>query len=759
MNADGSWKVTLSTKLGAQALELHIATQDNRFTGRIDSPMGNVDIAGDVVGNTLSWDMKITKPISMKASYEISIEGDTMSGTAKLGFLGKAKVSGERVARTVSTTAAAQENTVPEFVTGDSIDPQYSEPYIDINELRGEPISHRYVHGGFKGTDARFSFYFPSAERYEGRFFHNTYPLSLSEDIGPFPIAFDVATGNLGFILDSGAYYVQTNLGGADRTPFADPAMAAYRVNAAAAKYSRIVAAEIYGAHRPYGYLFGGSGGSYQVIGSAENTSGVWDGFVPFVIGTPNAIPSMFTVRMHALRVLSKRNKFPAILDAINPGGSGDPYAELNEEERAALQEATLMGFPPRGWFSYSTMGSGYFNHVAPLVPMLDPTYVDDFWSKPGYLGTDPNSDIGAAHFHFDTVITKVIDGFFKYVELESVPEKDFTDSHLVMMSGASADNSIPIATINGNVIGFTLAADQTAIRGIRVGDRVRIDNAWPLAMQTYHRHQVPTPDMYGWNQFRTADGKFKYPQRDILIGPLSAAGTAGSVPNGNIKGKMLVVETLMDIDALPWQADWYRSQVKEKLGAAFKDNFALWFIDHAQHDNPPAGKAQAHAVSFEGALQQALRDISTWVEKGIRPIDTQYQVIDSQVQVPENANEGGGIQPVVALYVNKNGQANGDVRTDVKIGETVNFTATIEVPSNAGKIVAIEWDLEGTGEYPVSEKIDTPQVHIRISAAHAFSKRGTYFPVIRVTSQRQGDMKTPYARIQNIACVRVVVA
>src|SRR5262249_19184281 len=154
---------------------------------------------------------------------------------------------------------------------------------VDVNELRNEPVLHRYVHGGFKGTDARFSFYFPPNEHYEGRFFHNTYPMATSEDIGPFPIAFEVAIGNLPFTIASGAYYVQTNLGGADRTGNADPTIAAYRVNAAAAKYSRVFAAELYGPHRPHGYLFGGSGGSYQVMGAAESTSGVWDGFVPFV--------------------------------------------------------------------------------------------------------------------------------------------------------------------------------------------------------------------------------------------------------------------------------------------------------------------------------------------------------------------------------------------------------------------------------------------------------------------------------------------
>ena len=70
-----------------------------------------------------------------------------------------------------------------------------------------------------------------------------------------------------------------------------DPETVGYRVNAAAAKFSRQVAADMYGSHRPYGYLFGGSGGAYQTISSAENTT-VWDGYVPFVLGSESAIPT-----------------------------------------------------------------------------------------------------------------------------------------------------------------------------------------------------------------------------------------------------------------------------------------------------------------------------------------------------------------------------------------------------------------------------------------------------------------------------------
>ena len=700
--------------------------------------------------------MKIAKPIPMKARYEITIDGDILSGTAKLGFLGKAKVSGERIiAETVTTpptdTNNQQATDAPELVTANSIDPHYNDAYIEINEWREQPVPHRYVHGGFKNTGARFSFYFPAKEDYEGRFFHDTYPLALMSDIGPFPIPFDVATGNLGFTLDSGAYYVQTNLGGTDRTPFADPAIAAYRVNAAAAKYSRQVASDIYGKHRPYGYLFGGSGGSYQTIGAAENTEGVWDGFVPFVMATPNAIPSMFTVRMHALRILRKRNKFPAIMDAINPGGSGDPYAELNQEEAAALKEVTQMGFPLRGWYSHATMTSGYFNHVAPLIPILDPSYNEDFWSQLGYLGHD-QKELQQQRFQFETTVTQTIDGFMRQLELNAVPECDFADAHILVLSGDAKGNSIPIAVINGNKVGFTLAADQAAISSIKAGDKIRIDNSWALALQTYHRHQIPSADMVGWNQFRDNNGEPIYPQRELLIGPLSAAGTAGSVPNGNIKGKMIVVEALMDIDALAWQADWYRSQVKAQLGKNFDDNFALWFIDHAQHDNPSNEQAHAHTVSFEGALQQALRDLISWVEKGIRPAQTNYEVAGSQVKLPTTAEERGGIQATVDL------QANGSERTAVNTGETVTFSTVIEVPNGTGKIIAIEWDFEGLGTYPVIEQLDTAQEKIELTKTYSFAKTGTYFAVVRATSQRQSDIQAQYGRIQNIARVRVVV-
>ena len=88
------------------------------------------------------------------------------------------------------------------IVTPDCVDPRFKDAFIDVDEMRTTPVPHRYVHGGFVGTGARFSFYFPPKEQYQGRFFQPTHQLQTSEN---------AAAGNISFAVASGAYWVQTN--------------------------------------------------------------------------------------------------------------------------------------------------------------------------------------------------------------------------------------------------------------------------------------------------------------------------------------------------------------------------------------------------------------------------------------------------------------------------------------------------------------------------------------------------------------------
>jgi hypothetical protein len=94
------------------------------------------------------------------------------------------------------------------------------------------------------------------------------------------------------------------------------------------------------------------------------------------------------------------------------------------------------------------------------------------------------------------------------------------------------------------------------------------------------------------------------------------------------------------------------------------------------------------------------------------------------------------------------------------------------------GKVVAAVWNFEGlandfeksnfhgwnfatSNAFPVKATFtptDKTSSTVTVKTTHTFAKPGTYFPTLRVASQREGDAKTLYTRIQNLDRVRVVV-
>jgi hypothetical protein len=116
------------------------------------------------------------------------------------------------------------------------VDQLFTDPYIDVDEWRDTPSRHRYVHGGFRGGDTRFSFYLPEADRYRGRFFQYVTPAPDSETVSQ---GLSGEEDRIGFALDGGAYFVETNGGGPGAlNPFAglDPSVGAFRANAETAR-------------------------------------------------------------------------------------------------------------------------------------------------------------------------------------------------------------------------------------------------------------------------------------------------------------------------------------------------------------------------------------------------------------------------------------------------------------------------------------------------------------------------------------------
>jgi hypothetical protein len=217
-------------------------------------------------------------------------------------------------------------------------------------------------------------------------------------------------------------------------------------------------------------------------------------------------------------------------------------------------------------------------------------------------------------------------------------------------------------------------------------------------------------------------------------------------------EGKMIVVESLWDREALPWQADWYRERVREHLGAATDASFRLWYTDRALHGFDLKQEDETRTVTFLPVLQQALRDLSAWVEKGVvPPATTRYRIADGQIVLPPTARERLGVQPVVTVTI------GGKDRAEVAAGQTVEFAGTIEAPPGAGKIVRAEWDFEGKGLFADNAAVE-PGQKVTLRARHTFARPGTYFTTLRGYSHRDGNDSTPFARIRNLGRVRVVV-
>jgi hypothetical protein len=572
-----------------------------------------------------------------------------------------------------------------------------------------------------------------------------------------------------------------------------DATIGAYRANAACAEFSRAVALQIFGGGRPFGYAFGGSGGSLRTIGSIENTDGIWDGVVPYVMPTPISIPNSFTSAMLASRIL--KDKLPDLVDALSVGSnkSVDEVLET-QEQKEAYREISAMGFPSGAWRVYPGAGGlGAFALIYPSILMIDPSFVTDFWSKPGYEGYNPHNSLKEARVQLSSKIEKLItakeavtmglnydpfnneargladnawkallqkeatEGSTVAVVLDKVPTDKSNAYDCTVDFGNGNPQKLGLQRIEDNILIFALGSND-AVNKLKVGDNLKFDNSGLLAVQYYHRHQVPGKEYAVYDQYRNEKGEPKYPQRPMLLGPLFAAAASGSVPTGKFKGKMIIVQNMNDGGAFPWHADWYRSRAKFFLGDEVDRSLRIWFTDHANHGDYPSQPEPTKDIVYLGVLQQALRDLSAWVETGIEPpLSTDYKVNNGQVTFPENAKLRGGIQPVATV------KANGKIRAEIKAGHKVMLEAEIEAPENTGKIVSAAWNFEGGKEFI---EVENTQIKYytykrdkaKIKTIHTFKKSGTYFPTLLVVSQRQGDAQTPFARIQNLGSVRVVV-
>jgi PKD domain len=547
-------------------------------------------------------------------------------------------------------------------------------------------------------------------------------------------------------------------------------AVTTHRHEAAATKVAKAYANKLYGnTAKIYSYFWGCSGGGTVAMAAAENTVGVWDAIEPQCIGTSiDAQYHSFYWQAHYTMAIPKEKR-DAIAEAALPGGTGDIYAGLNEEERSVLNEFIAAGFP------LAIIGR-HFNRLTPLIDPIDirlgdPTYEDDFWSKPGYAGANPPEYLKAAKvdgYATITGITRDDKGVPTAIQFDpaTIPAFGTTgDNYLeyfvygpdgktrlidpTRSSGEPPENKRRFSLIgtldklSGKLM-LTGANSPVLLDALKVGSKVRINNRFILAMYFYPRYSI-VAGIRSHDQYRNADGSPRYPQRKDL-GALTHSSyrtMGGRIETGEIKTRIMMLEGMADQLSWPIFNVGYAERVQKALGPKANDMMRFYIHDNGSH---------ALGAGEPGIFQQSIQDLMAWVEQGVAPPpSTRYTVKNGQVILAEKASDRHGLQPVM------NFTANGGARAVVGVNQPVNLVASLEMPPQTGLIVQYNWTIAGTADAPIN--VAKPQPLVNVDRTITFPTPGTYVVRLSVNGQRDG-LIAPANRtlLQNFKEVRAVV-
>jgi hypothetical protein len=677
----------------------------------------------------------------------------------------------------------------------------FGAPYIDVDEERDDPTPHRYIHGGFEGTDTRFSFYLPEpASRYHGRLYQ---PLEGAngghETVQNGPLGRERGSIEMNFRL--GGYMVESNMGHIgdvmDAKAGPDPTIYGWRAAAESARFSKFVAAQALGAAPTFAYVYGGSGGARRSPLCLAYAPDVWDAALPYMgdamDGDYGDFRRLRTAAQHFCSMFNVQrvlgDKFYDVVDAMSPGGTGDPFGGVDTHQRQELANLYRLGFP-RGdeWVIAQPMGQIWlWSSMAERIQRDYPQYWEAFWTKPGHVGYDqpelvqpdlidarvtvarplyPKELVDDAQFagpEFEQLrgLAALFAGMHDAwdvpmaLELENLPEGYRLGAGVRVTRGQAAGRQLYCINGVGNVLLCDGEGEASNLRftGVLPGDEVHVDNHAYLAFCYYYRHHL-----HEWTEydFLRVDGKPIYPQYEIP----EMSPFMGTVHTGRFEGKLMWVHHTHDASLWPSQGIGMKNNVERERGPeGARNHFRLRWSENAEHGMPtmlasPPGRATTTwLIDPTPIIEQSLVDLGAWVEKGIEPAGTNFEYADGKVTLPPTAAERAGIQPVVHVT------ANGGPRAEVGVGEEVTLQVFAEVPPAAGTVIAAEWDFDGSGTFPFAHNVDGTAATVNLTTTHSWARPGTYFVTSRIHSHREGDVHATARRIPNVASARVVVS
>ena len=99
----GSWDVTIDTPIGKLAAVFDITEDGGAIQGTARSEDETVVFLDPVAdGNQLTWTQDVTTPMKLTLKFEVTVNGDTMTGTSKAPMIPApaSKVAGTRTSTT-----------------------------------------------------------------------------------------------------------------------------------------------------------------------------------------------------------------------------------------------------------------------------------------------------------------------------------------------------------------------------------------------------------------------------------------------------------------------------------------------------------------------------------------------------------------------------------------------------------------------------------------------------------------------------------
>lgn len=98
MSIDGTWNMVIHTPVGKQHMEFDLHTDGTTLAGTATQHGAVSEITdGTVDGDNLRFKVAMTRPFKINLAFTVSVAGDDMTGSVRLGKLPSSNLTAHRV--------------------------------------------------------------------------------------------------------------------------------------------------------------------------------------------------------------------------------------------------------------------------------------------------------------------------------------------------------------------------------------------------------------------------------------------------------------------------------------------------------------------------------------------------------------------------------------------------------------------------------------------------------------------------------------